>query len=180
MGSPKFMSELSGSQLGSISWFISFGDLLTLLVCFFLLLTPRLGAQHEQIQSEQGFGKARQPVQTSGTTLASSVSDVKGASSDFVPVWRNDIRSGVSNGSSSDAQEGWVSALVDKTHQGAIATVQVCESESEVEVMSQAMEQLRVVDESASRVTFQLGAECELWKRRFASPQQLVAVVYFS
>jgi len=36
--SPMFPS--GASQQGSVVWFISFGDLLTLLLCFFLVLTP--------------------------------------------------------------------------------------------------------------------------------------------
>ena len=56
---------------GSVVWFISFGDLLTLLLCFFLVLTPwdhlsgMVGG--EKIQ---GVGGKLQPIQEAGTSLA--------------------------------------------------------------------------------------------------------------
>jgi len=58
-------------QPGSATWFISFGDLLTLLLCFFLVLTP-----WDQLsgavggQKIQGFEAKSQPIQESGTSLA--------------------------------------------------------------------------------------------------------------
>jgi len=180
MRNPRPISELSASQVGSISWFISFGDLLTLLVCFFLLLTPQLADHRGQAQRKQGLTRIAQAGQMSGISLASRVLDVKGASSEVVPVWEHDLRDAESAGPSRGMQEGWLRLLVDKTSQGATATVQVCEAEFEREVLSETMEQLRVVTESASRVMFQVGTECDLWREQFASQQQLVAVVHFS
>lgn len=56
---------------GSVVWFISFGDLLTLLLCFFLVLTP-----WDQLSGFVGGEKIQvveaksQPIQESGTSLA--------------------------------------------------------------------------------------------------------------
>jgi hypothetical protein len=173
-------AELTGTQLGSISWFISFGDLLTLLVCFFLLLTPRLAMQREQMQRQQGFSNSTESLQILGTDLASRKSDVKGTSVGSVPVWQSDLGLTDEARSSGSLRADWVSLLVDKVSQGAIATVQVCDAESEKEVLSQVMRELVVVGTSASRVTFELEAECIMWRKHFASPQQLAAVVHFS
>lgn len=56
---------------GSVVWFISFGDLLTLLLCFFLVLTPWehlagvVGGEKIQVVAAKS-----QPIQPSGTSLA--------------------------------------------------------------------------------------------------------------
>jgi hypothetical protein len=180
MSNPRSASELSAKQLGTISWFISFGDLLTLLVCFFLLLTPRFANPGQQTQGQQGVSNVTTPRQIPGTTFASRSSDVKDASGKTVPVWRRDPVVASSGESLSGAQAEWLRLLIDNILQGATATVSVCEAESESEVISEALEKLQAVGESASQVTFQLGAQCEQWRKRFVSERQLVAVVQFS
>ena len=67
--------QSSSSSAASIVWSISFGDLLTLLVCFFLVLTPwdALNRQqnHEQLQSSRTLPLT---VDLVGTNLAPSMS----------------------------------------------------------------------------------------------------------
>ena len=62
----------SDGQPGSVVWFLSFGDLLTLLLCFFLVLTPwdRLN-QVKNAQSLQGSSAQNPIISQSGTTFAS-------------------------------------------------------------------------------------------------------------
>lgn len=59
-------------QPGSATWFISFGDLLTLLLCFFLVLTPwdRLKSP-QQAQLSQRVSSQNAPTNAHGTTFAS-------------------------------------------------------------------------------------------------------------
>lgn len=61
-----------GGDNASVVWFISFGDLLTLLLCFFLCLTPwdRLG-QGAKGESNQGVAENPQSVSSFGTSFAS-------------------------------------------------------------------------------------------------------------
>jgi hypothetical protein len=60
---------------GSVVWYISFGDLLTLLLCFFLVLTPwdRLKSGGNS-QSEQVVSNQNKPVQSRGIAFASEPS----------------------------------------------------------------------------------------------------------
>lgn len=61
-------------QPGSVVWFISFGDLLTLLLCFFLVLTPweRL-KQASNTQSLQKLNAQHDAATIPGTTFASDL-----------------------------------------------------------------------------------------------------------
>ncbi len=168
------------SQLGTISWYISFGDLLTLMVCFFLLLTPRFAAQRQQGQTEQGVTKVQESAQILGTALAPIVTDVKGVSAGVVPVWYQDILGDSADKTAIGGRRNWLGMLVEQSSKGAIATVQICAGESEVEALSEVVEALRGVGESAGQVMFQLEAQCEVWRKQFASSQNLVGVVQFS
>jgi hypothetical protein len=59
-------------QPGSVVWFISFGDLLTLLLCFFLVLTPWQHLKRSpDVESLRGINADSVPKNPSGTTLAS-------------------------------------------------------------------------------------------------------------
>jgi hypothetical protein len=60
------------NEQSSVVWFISFGDLLTLLLCFFLVLTPwdRLSTPHKY-QSAQQIEENRQTDSAFGTSFAS-------------------------------------------------------------------------------------------------------------
>jgi flagellar motor protein MotB len=61
------------SQTGSVVWYISFGDLLTLLLCFFLVLTPwdKLRAAGNA-KAKQEVGSAYPASRELGTVLAYS------------------------------------------------------------------------------------------------------------
>jgi flagellar motor protein MotB len=60
------------NEQSSVVWFISFGDLLTLLLCFFLVLTPwdRLHS-NQKSQSAQRIEENQQRDSASGTSFAS-------------------------------------------------------------------------------------------------------------
>ena len=65
----------SSSQHGhpsSVVWYISFGDLLTLLLCFFLVLTPWKNPNNRHnVQSLSRFSLFDDPTRDPGTPLAS-------------------------------------------------------------------------------------------------------------
>ena len=64
-------SSNASPQSGSVVWFISFGDLLTLLVCFFLVLTPWDKLQKvEENKAIQEVKVAPKGLEGLGTTLA--------------------------------------------------------------------------------------------------------------
>lgn len=67
-------SHVSEGQPGSVVWFISFGDLLTLLLCFFLVLTPwdRLKKTSNRQSLSTVTAPSTNPPQT-GTTFASDL-----------------------------------------------------------------------------------------------------------
>jgi hypothetical protein len=66
--------ESSDGQPGSVVWFISFGDLLTLLLCFFLVLTPwdRLKKPENPELSSAVIPASIDPA-IAGTTFASDL-----------------------------------------------------------------------------------------------------------
>lgn len=64
----------SEGQPGSVVWFISFGDLLTLLLCFFLVLTPwHLLNNTSNNQSLQRVSSQNSAFMPGGTTFASDL-----------------------------------------------------------------------------------------------------------
>ena len=71
----KQVSSRAQYDTASVVWFISFGDLLTLLVCFFLLLTP-WGGRHEPLKISKN-----QEV-----TVGSHVAEADGTSFAYRPV----------------------------------------------------------------------------------------------
>ena len=70
----QMMAQHDGAP-GSVVWYISFGDLLTLLLCFFLVLTPwdRLKEQGH-LQSGRAFSAQNAVNPQNGITLASEPS----------------------------------------------------------------------------------------------------------
>lgn len=74
----------------SVVWFISFGDLLTLLLCFFLCLTPweRLGKKPNS-ELDQAIVEKPQTVSSSGTSFASKPRRVSKIVAE-VPVFQAD------------------------------------------------------------------------------------------
>ena len=60
---------------GSVVWYISFGDLLTLLLCFFLVLTPWDRLKGGAVsQSGQVFSNQNKPARSGGIAFASDPS----------------------------------------------------------------------------------------------------------
>jgi flagellar motor protein MotB len=82
----------SAGQPGSVVWFISFGDLLTLLLCFFLVLTQwdRL-KNNSKSQSFQRSSTSLSGATSGGTTLASDLT-LKGSVVTLeIPIFARDM-----------------------------------------------------------------------------------------
>lgn len=70
--SNRYLFTESHGHPGSVVWYLSFGDLLTLLLCFFLVLTPWSKAgQRQDSESLPRFSLVEEPALRSGTSLAS-------------------------------------------------------------------------------------------------------------
>jgi len=83
-----------GSQPSSVVWFISFGDLLTLLLCFFLVLTPwdKLRtkpnpAEHQRVATVSSLNVGL------GTEFASAVSESRSSVLAEVPIYEEQLSS---------------------------------------------------------------------------------------
>jgi hypothetical protein len=62
---------VSRSRAKSFVWHVTFGDLLTLLVCFFLVLTQETSAKRRIDQYKQDVSDGREEAYLNGTDLAS-------------------------------------------------------------------------------------------------------------
>lgn len=76
----------SGLVDTSVVWLVSFGDLLTLLFCFFLVLTPRLGGMAVNRPTKEQLSSHDQPTKESGTLFASGALKAPRASRALIPV----------------------------------------------------------------------------------------------
>lgn len=82
MTDPAGSSQLSTGDATSVAWLISFGDLLTLLVCFFLVLTPWSTHSKENKKAQnQGVASHNHKADQSGIPFASRP---RGLSSDLI------------------------------------------------------------------------------------------------
>lgn len=70
MNNSSSRSYLGGSSAASLVWLISFGDLLTLLVCFFLVLTPWSKVTFSSSAKEQPVTPILSSERVPGTSLA--------------------------------------------------------------------------------------------------------------
>lgn len=167
-----------GSSTSSVSWMISFGDLLTLLVCFFLLLTPQVNSGVLDPEPNQEVNSSRDQRHSIGTDLASKVFVVKDAPLEVMPIWRSREKEGVSGGKLVDQQ--WRSDMLKRVAAGSKARIEMCDVLAEREILTETLKDLRGSDVQASRVQFELGANCDRWRGKFPSDRELLAVVSFS
>jgi hypothetical protein len=63
-------SESARDDQAATVWFISFGDLLTLLVCFFFVLTPQLTFNRDESETKEGLKVLGKGVAAHGTRFA--------------------------------------------------------------------------------------------------------------
>lgn len=71
MANSSLPSQAPATTTTGLVWLISFGDLLTLLVCFFLVLTPWSAGRLQLVQRQQQLISTQALTETPGTSLAS-------------------------------------------------------------------------------------------------------------
>lgn len=71
MANSPLSSQPAATATTGLVWLISFGDLLTLLVCFFLVLTPWSAGHLKEVQRQQQLTTTQAPTENPGTSLAS-------------------------------------------------------------------------------------------------------------
>jgi hypothetical protein len=82
-------SRNSAAYQGSVVWYISLGDLLTLLVCFFFVLTPwQRPGKAQQHQTNQAVVNQSDAVSGAGIDLASARSSGRESVLAEVPIFR--------------------------------------------------------------------------------------------
>lgn len=149
-------------QPGSATWFISFGDLLTLLLCFFLVLTPwdRLKAL-KQSQSPQRVSIENVVPTSDGTTFASDL-PLRGSVTILeAPLLSKDweIVADEAPGFPLDAVEAELRSI-DIRH--GTASVLVCDSKVDrAAILREVGEVIRRVSGEAVQVVLEVSGDCE-------------------
>jgi hypothetical protein len=167
-----------GSSTGSVSWMISFGDLLTLLVCFFILLTPNAFSPVSKNELKQQVVSSVNPQESIGTDLAPKAFVGKDSHLKPIPVWRSNETAPSSGDGLKNKQ--WQRDLVERVAGGSKARIELCDVRAEREIFIETLKDLRSLGVQASRAQFELGANCENWRAMFAEDRELLAVVNFS
>lgn len=171
-----------GTPTSSDSWFISFGDLLTLLVCFFLLLTPqaRTASANNKLNHWDNSGLTMEL--DTGTDFAPRDRDLAQnvTTGDVVTVWKHNLQGQGTGHGQQPGAEHWSRELRRRIAAGAVATVRLCRAEVERDVIAGVLSESGGSKALASRVQFEIGAECDAWRAHAVSPDELVAVVHFS
>jgi hypothetical protein len=140
----------------SVVWFISFGDLLTLLLCFFLCLTPwdRLGKESKS-ESHQAVAENPQTVSSFGTSFASKARRVSKIVAEL-PVFE------MADGQVDLATVRHGVMVAPRGDKHLAVTLKVCEPtvsrQSLLEVLGQEVKALMGVD---ARIEFEVLGSCE-------------------
>ncbi len=162
-------------------WFISLGDLLTLLVCFFLVLTPEKMSPQDVRQSKQVVNSTLKQLKSAGTEFASRPTGQNSGSILSAPVWRNYLESAKSPSSLKSAIDvDWRESLKGALLDQATVVVKLCDAASEREVIGAVIRQLEVDQNLTSLVSFEIGADCKKWSAKKSEDRALAAVLRFS
>lgn len=181
--------RLASNKTRSISagdvWFISLGDLLTLLVCFFLVLTPHKSTSSNAAQTKQGVIGSQGVKDDVGTVLAQSplgqfpsVADARAFSP--IAIWSDDVQLADKSADNRESERSWSAELLTAVVAGEMALVKLCDSKLEREILAQFGSVIERDLARSSAVSFETGANCETWRALRRDNQTLVAVVSFS
>lgn len=132
----------SDGQPGSVVWFISFGDLLTLLLCFFLVLTPwdRLKDPAKGQSLQEGMPKSGEGFK-GGTTFAPDLPLRGSVVKRELPIFTTEL----------EMEDGAIVALLEKE----LSEVSLTEDRIEVLICAPVEERARVahgIDQALRRV----------------------------
>jgi len=165
---------------GSESWFISLGDLLTLLVCFFLVLTPQTPSNAKTRQDNQIVSLQRAETRDFGTDLASHPLDRISSAAGMLPIWRDQLGLAGQSSEGSDCRRPWLLELRSALGRGEKIVVKLCDREVEQEVVADVV--TCGIDRKTSVTSLQLevNSACGLFKEWVGSPEKLAAIVMFA
>jgi hypothetical protein len=122
-------TEVCGLVDTSVVWLVSFGDLLTLLFCFFLVLTPHLGGVASNRSKKEGVSPSHRPQRQPGTLFASRALEAPGESRVRILVTVDKDRLPDRDARKQEAQAAFGLLGARKLEKGHPITVQVCEED---------------------------------------------------
>jgi flagellar motor protein MotB len=173
-------SSLHEAVDGSISWLISFGDLLTLLFCFFLVLTPRLGGISTNQSGNSEVSSIKADDMPTGTRLANQHQEAPEVLVASAPI----LFSKVYSLQGEERRQQFESAFeLLKRRKGTLpsrATVRVCESSSSAENVIDLYAAARKIYGELRSIEFEYVTRCDRAAFPVGSDEDLAAVIEFS
>ena len=155
-------------------WFVSFGDLLTLLVCFFLVLTPQTSASKEIQKPNQHVRDSQISHSVYGTNLAQRV--VGGALQGIVfPLFRGSTR----GAAYPEMEAARFAVQSNDAVFGRQMVVKLCDAHIEEQEMAIVLDRLGEFGNLLQTAQFEVDASCARWRNEFVPYQDLFAVVTF-
>jgi hypothetical protein len=162
-------------------WFISLGDLLTLLVCFFLVLTPQNLSPQSKSHSKQAVSTPSDRLKVVGTMLAPGPIGQSVGSSLNVPVWIDTAEfSERQNPDQFSKGVDWKGMVKQALSTQAAVVVKLCDASLERAFFEAVVRELGEDRKSASLLSFEVGADCKRWSAKEDETRRLVAVLDFA
>lgn len=161
-------------------WYVSFGDLLTLLLCFFLVLTPRFGVHDENSSSKERVTDSHTASLSTGTRLATQALAGTGVFARSIPITVS--TSDLHDVSAVQAQvlAGWNAfrGLV-----GADAydvTVRLCSKDQREELLALVYRERLALGRQLRRLRIEAFSLCDATRWGVSPKREVVAVLDFS
>jgi len=182
--------RMQNSRLGvvdtSVVWLLSFGDLLTLLACSFLVLTPRLASIEQDTARKEQLNREVSSKGQHGTLFASPESDGSsmqvGTGASVEPALL--IVSASSKGSRAKELAELESELEALRHKVAgkqgVFRVRMCRNNYSSQRVKDLYRMISSIQSSSGGAEFELMSKCELKRSDRADLSNLVAIVTFS
>jgi hypothetical protein len=174
----------NGSAASDI-WFISFGDLLTLLVCFFLVLTPKDSLSGESPERNQGVSLNSLTPAGAGTKVADKGLRFSAFSSAIETGLKVDLKDySVAIGGLERFEEREYREVLGLMPVSKALSVAICGEKNREDVISGVLAALNFYPEVLKRLSFQLLESCGDLGVSEASivdrPQSPVAILSFA
>lgn len=164
----------------SVVWLVSFGDLLTLLFCLFLVLTPRLGGTVANQSAKEGVSSDTGLGVTSGTQLATPHQEAPGVSIASIPVTVAKEHSQSSQERRKRAQSAFALLRARAASATISARVRVCEGSLSAEYLQDLFAEARVAYGNLRAPEFEYAVSCDRIVYDVSADEDLIAVIEFS
>ncbi len=173
-------SESARDDQAAAVWFISFGDLLTLLVCFFFVLTPQLSFNRKESQKKEGLKVLSEGVGTRGTRFAYPPlgdTGVVRAQSPAEAFERADIRH-------ADWRRELTQVWESYRMRGAVnpldVSIRLCSGNDQQHIAATMLHEIERSREQVRSWSLELAAPCDRDLEEAKSSEKVVAVLEFS